>query len=228
MNQAEITPIIRPRMLYEALADALRERIFRHELVPGEPVDEFRLASGYGVSRTPLREALKVLDSEGLVELKARQGCFVSRLDWPDVAQLFDILDLLEAFGVREAAKARAKIASGENFHRDLAAAAGNGYLPELVERLFAKLRLAFGPAFDGPEIQPPTAFRTALSRAIAAGDAEQALRLLGEQGAARRRKGQALFARVGQALAAKRQKKTRTRRVDDSLPGEAFRSGTI
>lgn len=228
MNQAEITPIIRPRMLYEALADALRERIFRHELVPGEPVDEFRLASGYGVSRTPLREALKVLDSEGLVELKARQGCFVSRLDWPGVAQLFDILDLLEAFGVREAAKARAKIASGENFHRDLAAAAGNGYLPELVERLVAKLRLAFGPTFDDPGMQPSAEFRAALGKQIAAGNTDEALRLLGLQGEARRRIGQALFAGVEQALAGAQGKKALARRNEKAGRGEPFQAGEI
>jgi DNA-binding GntR family transcriptional regulator len=67
-------------MLYEALADAIRDRIFRHELAPGDALDEFLLAKNYVVSRTPIREALKVLAAEGIVELRARRGSFVARL----------------------------------------------------------------------------------------------------------------------------------------------------
>lgn len=204
MNQGSATEILRPRMLYEALADALRERIFRHELAPGEPIDEFRLASGYGVSRTPLREALKVLDSEGVVELRARQGCFVVRLAWEDVVQLFDVLDFLEDFAVREAVEARAAIALDGDFHRALAEASGNGYLPDLVERLVDKLRLAFGPHFDAPEMRPSPEFRVALGYAVESGGVDGALGLLRDQGMRRRSAGRALFALLGQATTEK------------------------
>ena len=54
-----------PRALYEEVAELLRQRIFARELAPGSWIDEMRLAEEYGISRTPLREALKVLATEG-------------------------------------------------------------------------------------------------------------------------------------------------------------------
>lgn len=142
---------LRPRMLYEALADSVRERIFAHELAPGEPIDELKLASAYGVSRTPLREALKVLASEGLVELRMRSGCFVARLDRRDLEQLLDLLDLIESFAVREAARTRGTLSVGEDFFQNLLDAAGNRFLENLAGGLRAKLCLALGPAFSEP-----------------------------------------------------------------------------
>lgn len=205
MTREPDSELLRPRMLYEVLAGALRQRIFTHELAPGDPIDEFWLASGYGVSRTPMREALKVLASEGLVELRARQGGFVARLAWPDIDQLFDVLDCLESFGVREATQARACLRSRDSFHRDLAEAAGNTYLPELVERIVAKLRLAFGPQFDSPEMQVPADFHAQLARSVAAGESDAALRLLAAYQDTRRRMAALLFARVGKVVVGKR-----------------------
>jgi DNA-binding transcriptional MocR family regulator len=63
-----------PRALYEEVAERLRERIFSSQLSPGSWIDETRLAEEYGISRTPLREALKVLATEGLVTMKMRRG----------------------------------------------------------------------------------------------------------------------------------------------------------
>lgn len=203
MNQETPIEVLRPRMLYEALADAIRDLIFRHELAPGEAIDEFRLAKAFGVSRTPLREALKVLASEGLVELRTRQGCFVARLAWSDVVQLFDILEAMESFAVREAVKKRAPIGADGQFDRDLAAASGNRFLPDLLVRLVAKLRLAFGPLFDRPEMQTRPDFRRVLARAIAAGLEDDALRLLELRRCARRRTAETLFGRLGEAAPA-------------------------
>jgi DNA-binding GntR family transcriptional regulator len=62
-----------PRALYEEVAELLRQRIFRRELEPGSWIDEVKLAQEYGISRTPLREALKVLAAEGLVTMKVRR-----------------------------------------------------------------------------------------------------------------------------------------------------------
>ena len=66
---------IAPTALYQEVAERLRQRIFAHELPPGTWIDEQKLAEQYGISRTPLREALKVLAAEGLVTLKPRRGC---------------------------------------------------------------------------------------------------------------------------------------------------------
>ena len=51
---------IAPTALYQEVAERLRQRIFSHELAPGDWIDEQRLAEQYGISRTPLREALKL------------------------------------------------------------------------------------------------------------------------------------------------------------------------
>jgi len=59
-----------PRALYEEVAELLRQRIFNRELEPGSWIDELKIAHDYGISRTPLREALKVLAAEGLVTMK--------------------------------------------------------------------------------------------------------------------------------------------------------------
>ena len=56
--------ILTPRALYEEVAEGLRQRIFQRELEPGSWIDELKLAEEYGISRTPLREALKVLAAE--------------------------------------------------------------------------------------------------------------------------------------------------------------------
>jgi DNA-binding transcriptional MocR family regulator len=57
------------RALYEEVAELLRQRIFNRELEPGSWIDELRLAQELGISRTPLREALKVLATEGLTSI---------------------------------------------------------------------------------------------------------------------------------------------------------------
>lgn len=202
MNQETPIEILRPRMLYEALADAIREQIFKHELAPGEPLDEFRLAKHFVVSRTPIREALKVLASEGIVELQARRGCFVARLTWEDVLKLFDLLELLETFAVPEAAKARAHFEIGDSLQRSLGEAAGNAYLPELFERLVGKLRLAFGPWFDSPEMQPSERLWAQLSQSISSGtDVENALNQLSAYCVSRRGVAYAFFLRADQTL---------------------------
>ncbi len=82
--------------LYEQVAERLRSRIYAHELVPGTWVDEQKLAEEYGISRTPMREALKVLASEGLVQLKPRRGCYVTLLSEEDLDEIFPVMALLE------------------------------------------------------------------------------------------------------------------------------------
>jgi len=87
---------IAPLALYQEVAERLRQRIFSHELSPGSWVDEQALADDYGISRTPLREALKVLASEGLVTLKPRRGCYVTEISERDLDEIFNVMALLE------------------------------------------------------------------------------------------------------------------------------------
>lgn len=229
MKQESPIEILRPRMLYEALADAIREQIFRHELAPGDPLDEFRLAKNYVVSRTPIREALKVLASEGIVELQARRGCFVARLTWEDVLKLFDLLELLETFAVREAAKVRAHFEISDNLQRSLAAASGNAYLPELLERLVGKLRLAFGPLFDSSEMQPSGNLWMQLSQSITEGtDVENALSQLSAYSELRRSLAYAFFLRADQTLHERRDRALLEKQRKQGDPCEIFMAALV
>lgn len=90
--------------LYLEVAERLRQRIFAHELQPGAWVDEQALAEQYGISRTPLREALKILSAEGLVHIKPRRGCFVAELTPDDLDEIFPIMAMLEGRVAYEAA----------------------------------------------------------------------------------------------------------------------------
>ncbi len=86
-----------PRALYEEVAELLRQRIFNRELTPGSWIDELKLAEEYGISRTPLREALKVLATEGLVTMKVRRGAYVTEVSERDLADVYHLLALLES-----------------------------------------------------------------------------------------------------------------------------------
>ncbi len=88
---------ITPRALYEEVAELLRQRIFRRELEPGSWIDELKLAQEYGISRTPLREAIKVLAAEGLVTMKVRRGAYVTEVSERDLAEVYHLLALLES-----------------------------------------------------------------------------------------------------------------------------------
>jgi DNA-binding GntR family transcriptional regulator len=82
--------------LYAEVAELLRQRIYAHELEPGTWIDEQTLAASFGISRTPMREALKVLASEGLVRLEPRRGCYVAELSEQDLDEIFPVMALLE------------------------------------------------------------------------------------------------------------------------------------
>lgn len=86
--------------LYQQVAERLRSRIMAHTLAPGSWIDEQALASEYGTSRTPLREALKVLAAEGLVTMKLRRGAYVTEVSERDLAEVFHLLSLLECDAV--------------------------------------------------------------------------------------------------------------------------------
>ena len=76
---------IRHASLPEAVHDELRRRILNNEFAAGERLLESKIAEEFGVSRTTLREALRVLASENLVEITQRRGCFVARMDASEV-----------------------------------------------------------------------------------------------------------------------------------------------
>ena len=117
-----------PRALYEEVAELLRQRIFARELAPGSWIDEMRLAEEYGISRTPLREALKVLATEGLVTMKMRRGAYVTEVNDKDQRDVYHLLSLLEsdAAGVVAAQASDLELAELESIHQELSAVVGN------------------------------------------------------------------------------------------------------
>src|SRR5512137_1849435 len=93
-----------PRALYQEVAERLRQQIFARQLEPGSWIDEQKLAAEFGISRTPLREALKVLAVEGLVTMKVRRGAYVTEVSEDDLRQVYRLLGLLEADAAAEVA----------------------------------------------------------------------------------------------------------------------------
>jgi DNA-binding GntR family transcriptional regulator len=93
------------RPLYVEVADLLREKIFNHELPPGSWIDEQQMTQLFGISRTPLREAIKVLASEGLITMKIRRGAYVTEVDITEIGQIFEVIALLEGQGVKKVAQ---------------------------------------------------------------------------------------------------------------------------
>ena len=109
--------------LHDEVAAQLRERIFAGELAPGTFLDEVKLAEQMKISRTPLREALKVLTVEGLVRHELRRGCFVNEVTEKDLDEIFPVIALLEGRCAYEAARnaTDADLAALEDLHGKLA-----------------------------------------------------------------------------------------------------------
>ncbi len=89
--------VIERRSLHRVLVGRLRDLINEGDLPPGLRLTEKELCARYGVSRTPLREALKVLASEGLVELLPNRGARVAKLTPADIEEIFPVMAQLEA-----------------------------------------------------------------------------------------------------------------------------------
>jgi DNA-binding GntR family transcriptional regulator len=122
------------RALYEQVAERLRLRILAHTLAPGSWIDEQALAAEYGISRTPLREALKVLAAEGLVTMKLRRGAYVTEVSARDLDEVFHLLALLESDAAQVVAQraTAAELAELQSLHDALETSVGER------ERFFA------------------------------------------------------------------------------------------
>lgn len=166
MNAAlAAAPPLARRALYEDVAERLRTQIFERQLEPGAWIDEMKLSADYGISRTPLREALKVLAVEGLVTMKPRRGAYVAEMSRDDVAQIYHLLALLESDAAGEVARRAsdeqlsrlqalhdqlerqvrqrdAFFATNERFHMALLEIAGNRWRTQIVTDLRKVMKL--------------------------------------------------------------------------------------
>jgi DNA-binding GntR family transcriptional regulator len=113
---------IRRWTLHDELVSRLRDMIIEGELAPGQRVHEGLLGKTLGVSRTPLREALKFLASEGLVELVAGRGAVIRKFSPTDVREMLEVLGEIEALGARLACEraTAAEIAQVRALHDDM------------------------------------------------------------------------------------------------------------
>jgi DNA-binding GntR family transcriptional regulator len=122
--------------LHDEVAARLRTLIFEGELVPGGFIDEVMLCESLKISRTPLREALKVLTVEGLVRHEPRRGCFVNQVTEQDLDEIFPVIALLEGRCAFEAARnaTDADLLALDTLHERLNAHARAGRITEYYE----------------------------------------------------------------------------------------------
>lgn len=85
--------------------ERLRRAIMDFELAPGARITETELASSFGISRTPVREALHRLENEGLISIRPKQGCFVRSVDIHQISNYYDVRIALEVMSVELACK---------------------------------------------------------------------------------------------------------------------------
>ncbi len=102
------TPI-RRKSLHSEVTDRIRQLIVESHLQPGQRVPELEISRDLGVSRTPIREALKVLASEGLVELLPLRGAVVKTFSKKDATDMLELMALLEVFAAEKACQADQK-----------------------------------------------------------------------------------------------------------------------
>jgi len=118
-----ILPVNR-RPLHDELVERIRDMIIEGQLAPLTRIHEGQLGDALGVSRTPLREALKFLASEGLLELVPGRGAIVRKLTPKDVRDMLDVLGAIETLGGRLACRnaSDAEIAGLRRVHDEMIA----------------------------------------------------------------------------------------------------------
>jgi DNA-binding GntR family transcriptional regulator len=126
--------------LHDQAAEQLRALIFAGELSPGAFVDESRLCEKLAISRTPLREALKVLSAEGLIRHEPRRGSFVNEVTEQDLDDIFPVIALLEGRCAFEATQqaSDADIAALGMLHAQLQDSAAQGRITDYYAANFA------------------------------------------------------------------------------------------
>ena len=197
------SPLLASTALYEQVADRLRQRILARELEPGSWIDELRLSAELGISRTPLREALKVLAAEGLVTMKLRRGAYVTEMSERDVREAYQLLSLLESdAAARVAATATeaelaelvalhgaletalpdrdAFFAANEAFHLRILQIEGNRWRQQMVNDLRRLMKLnRHHSLFREGRLAESLGEHRALMQALQARDAEATARLM-------------------------------------------------
>jgi DNA-binding GntR family transcriptional regulator len=129
-----------PSSLHDDVASQLRAYIFDGQLRPGSFIDEVTLCELWSISRTPLREALKVLTAEGLVRHEPRRGCFVNEVTEQDLDDIFPVIALLEGRCAHDATvnATPADVQALEVWHQRLKKHADAGRINDYYDANFA------------------------------------------------------------------------------------------
>jgi DNA-binding GntR family transcriptional regulator len=96
---------IQKKTLHEEIANNLRDMIMSGELREGDKIKENDLCDMMGISKTPLREALRVLSAEGLIRLIPNRGSYVTTPTFEEIKEMFDVMSVLEGVCARTAAE---------------------------------------------------------------------------------------------------------------------------
>lgn len=214
MSDEELVVDIAPPSLVETVTGRLRDDILSGELAPGDRIVEEQLTRRFGISRAPLREALRLLGQQGLVEHLPRRGVRVATLSETEVDELFELRDALERYaitvalrrldldlagldaaldmlaGAADAGDGLLAAAAHRRFHLALVELAGHRHLRSAYEPVLAKLQLYMATNLqrEAGERSPAEGLRRhrRLRDALATGELEVALRELGDHGARR------------------------------------------
>jgi DNA-binding GntR family transcriptional regulator len=179
---------------------AIRDMIVSLELRPGAVIDERRLMQQLGIGRTPIREALRTLAQEGLVEVYPRRGMFVTSVEIHDLASLAEVRSVLEGSAARLAAERatdedrdavaalldeleqhealgqRQLMALDERIHRQVYRAAHNAFLESSLERYYVlALRIWYLALDQARELEQAGRDHREILEAIRDGDADRA-----------------------------------------------------
>ncbi len=163
-----------PRPLREVVATQIRSMILSGELAQGERLVEGQLAARLGVSRNPVREAIRSLEAAGLIDVVPRRGAYVSAIDQDEIQRIQEVRVLLEGYAVEQAAtrctpEALAYIAEcieegrratergdavtaavwHKNFHLGLEQAAGLDFLEQVIDPLRHQTEMVFSMVLD-------------------------------------------------------------------------------
>jgi DNA-binding GntR family transcriptional regulator len=173
---AVVLPPVRARVLSEQIMTALREAIVNGQLPPGHHLVEADVAAQMGVSRVPVREAIRLLDQEGLVEFFPHRGALVVGMSQDELDAVYEMRAVIEAHAIRRAsqnitpeelaalesllAKMAALVEQRQidklveadvQFHRGLLTASGYAFLQRRWEGLLGIVRIRSMQAIDRP-----------------------------------------------------------------------------
>ena len=198
-------PTISRGTLSQQAYEWLRHQILVGQIVQGERISESAVAQTLGVSATPVREAIRLLAGDGLVDYNGRKGASVIRPTEQEIRHCFAVRASLETLAVREANErltpedvqelerlAHATSGDGHDekeaffqgdraFHSFIVRKADNTWLSQFLEKLTDFLTIVRQPLYRATSIGRTNAEHLEVARALAEGDAERADRLLAE-----------------------------------------------